>query len=132
MAPVALKKGTGSYFRAETWPRTKFSNRQNKVTRDYAKNKYKFKTAILSDSLLRPVLQGLTHVPDDWFVNCTPGATFADIGMEVMMGVGIPPGVNNVIVVCGTNQAYEVSSVAADLRRLYGKILMRSPSGTTV
>ena len=59
-------------------------------------------TAILSDSLFRLVLHGLTSVPEDWFVNCTPGATFADIEREIN-GVGIPPGIENIFAVCGTN-----------------------------
>ena len=78
-------------------------------------------TAILSDSLFRPVLQGLTSVPEDWFVNCTPGATFADIEREIN-GVGIPPGIENVFVVCGTNYQNRTLTIAKDQRRLYGTI----------
>jgi hypothetical protein len=105
---MTMRKGTGSYFRATTWPRSKYSHRQNKVTADYIKNKYKFKTVILSDSLFRPVVQGLTKIPQDWFVNCTPGATYADIEKEII-GVGIPPAAENVVVVCGTNYGKESS-----------------------
>ena len=42
---MTTKKGTGSYFRATTWPRSEYSNRQNKVTPHYVKNKYKFKVS---------------------------------------------------------------------------------------
>ena len=59
-------------------------------------------TFLFTNSLLRPTLQGLTVVPNDWGLNCSPGATFAHINME-MKGVGIPRDAECVIIVCGTN-----------------------------
>ena len=77
------------------------------------------------------MLQGLTSVPDDWYINCTPGAKFSHIKQEIM-GVGIPPGVENVIVICGTNYENETHSLDKDLRHLYGKICILSPPGVKV
>ena len=88
---------------------------------------------IISDSLLRPVLQGLTEVPKDWFVNCTPGATFADLSKEIE-GVGLPPAVERVVVVCGTNygESPNMVRVSSEMRRLYSTILEKSSTRVLV
>ena len=88
---------------------------------------------IISDSLLRPVLQGLTKVPEEWFVNCTPGATFADLAKEIE-GVGLPPATERVIVVCGTNygRSPNPANVVRELRRLYSVIREKSSSQVKV
>ena len=57
---------------------------------------------ILSDSLMRPVLQGLVKVPENYMVNCSPGATFEHLARE-MNGVGVLPSIKYIYVVCGTN-----------------------------
>ena len=88
---------------------------------------------IISDSLLRPVLQGLTKVPEDWFVNCTPGATFSDLAKEIE-GAGLPPATERVIVVCGTNygRSPNAATVVREMRRLYSAIREKSYSQAMV
>ena len=88
---------------------------------------------IISDSLLRPVLQGLTKVPEDWYINCTPGATFADLAKEIE-GVGLPPATERVVVVCGTNygRSPKAANIVKEQRRLYSAIREKSSSQVMV
>ena len=92
-----------------------------------------FQTVILSDSLLRPILQGLTSVPDDWFINCTPGGTFSDLAAEIG-GVGLPPSAERIFVVCGTNygESANITKISTEMRKLYCRIREKSSSGTLV
>ena len=77
------------------------------------------------------MIQNLTEVPDDWFVNCTPGGTFSHLAKEID-GVGIPPSVQRIVVVCGTNYDENLGGVAAHIRTLISAIRRHSSPTATV
>ena len=59
---------------------------------------------MFSDSQLRPVVERQIAVPDNWYVNCTPGGCFAHISEEVRHAeVEHGPSAAVVVLVVGTN-----------------------------
>ena len=87
---------------------------------------------LLSDSLLRPILQDLITTPRNYLVNCSPGAVFRDLTAEIK-GIGIPSSVRSIYIVCGTNYMGKSDSlVVRECRVLIETLLERSPAGTVV
>ena len=63
--------------------------------------------AVFSDSQLRPAVERDVRVPNNWYINCTPGGTFLDVCIEMEEAsktshLKVP---SHVVIVVGTNDA---------------------------
>ena len=61
---------------------------------------------MFSDSQLRPIVEKDRLVPNNWYVNCTPGGTFLDIAVELEAAAtakALSP--DYVVLAVGTNDA---------------------------
>ena len=63
---------------------------------------------MFSDSQLRPVIEKDVLVPKSWYVNCTPGATFLDVNVELEAAAAqwpYPQKPDYIVLAVGTNDA---------------------------
>ena len=64
--------------------------------------------AVFSDSPLRPLIEKDLLLPKSWYVNCTPGATFLDVNVELEPAAAqwpYPQKPDYLVIAVGTNDA---------------------------